>query len=80
MLIYEELIQLLWGRDTEPVLSKQLKSKNLSKAFSYIEQGINILLEMSNVALKFLKELTQPSLKNEIDKKARHFILFIFYF
>ncbi|XP_067122117.1 tigger transposable element-derived protein 1-like [Centruroides vittatus] len=48
-LSHEELIQLqaepAFDEETEPVVSKQLTSKNLSKAFSYFEQGINILLE-----------------------------------
>lgn len=47
---YEELILLqtepALDEEGEPVVSKQLTSKNLSKAFSYFEQGINILLEI----------------------------------
>jgi hypothetical protein len=57
-LSYEELIQLqaepAFDEETEPVVSKQLTSKNLSKAFS-----LRTILT-SNVALKFLEELTQP--------------------
>ena len=48
-LSHEELIQLqaepAFDEETEPVVSKHLTSKNLSSAFSYFEQGIDILLK-----------------------------------
>ncbi|KAK9501289.1 hypothetical protein O3M35_012030 [Rhynocoris fuscipes] len=87
-LSYEELIQLqaepAIDEDTEPVVSKQLTSKQLtskimSSAFSYFEQGINILVEndpdverSANVSRGINSDIScYKSLKEEIDKKAR---------
>ncbi|CAG9826169.1 unnamed protein product [Diabrotica balteata] len=82
-LSYDELIQLqaepAVDEETEPVVSKQLTLNNLSKAFSYIEQGINILLandpddERSTKVSREVNSVIScyKSLKNEIDKKAR---------
>lgn len=82
-LSYEELIQLqaepAIDEDTEPVVSKQLTSKIMSSAFSYFEQGINILLEndpdvkrSANVSRGINSAIScYKSLKEEIDKKAR---------
>lgn len=82
-LSYEELIQLqaepAFDEETEPVVFKQLTSKNLSKSFSYFEQGINILLEndpdverSSKVCRGINSAIScYKSLKNEIDKNAR---------
>ncbi|KAK9505082.1 hypothetical protein O3M35_009224 [Rhynocoris fuscipes] len=82
-LSYEELIQLqaepAIDEDTEPVVSKQLTSKIMSSAFSYFEQGINILLEndpdverSANVSRGINSAISSyKSLKEEIDKKAR---------
>ena len=78
-LSYEELIQLQADEDTEPVVSQQLTSKIMSSAFSYFEQGINILLEndpdverSANVSRGINSAIScYKSLKEEIDKKAR---------
>ncbi|KAK9507140.1 hypothetical protein O3M35_007056 [Rhynocoris fuscipes] len=82
-LSYEELIQLqaesTIDEDTEPVVSKQLTSKIMSSAFSYFEQGINILVEndpdverSANVSRGINSAIScYKSLKEEIDKKAR---------
>ncbi|CAG9840851.1 unnamed protein product [Diabrotica balteata] len=81
-LSYDELIQLkaepAVDEETEPVVSKQLTSNNLSKAFSYFEQGINILLENDpddERSTKVSREINSviscyKSLKNEIDKNS----------
>ncbi|XP_055374920.1 tigger transposable element-derived protein 1-like [Condylostylus longicornis] len=84
-LSYEELIQLqakpAIDEDTEPVVSKQLTPKIMSSAFSYFEQGINILLENdpdvergANVSRGINSAIScYKSLKEEIDKKVAEY-------
>nr|XP_046908652.1 putative CENPB DNA-binding domain-containing protein 1 [Dermatophagoides farinae]XP_046908653.1 putative CENPB DNA-binding domain-containing protein 1 [Dermatophagoides farinae] len=92
-LSYEELIQLQTEpqfsdeTESEPVVSKKLTSKNLSNAFSHIEQAINIIIKNDpdeERSAKFSQGQDSliscyKSLKNEMDKKARQATLDSFF-